>query len=180
MEIKFYYELEIEANLSKQINALLEDCFEGIGYHGRDYFKQMPHYRLIGTEHGRVIGHLGMDLRMMSIDGHNVAMLGVVDFCVNRNYRGKGMGAALLLRMLEMGTRFNHKVDGIFLVTDDPNIYLKHGFEIMDVHVKWLKIDQHQTLGIGHEKIDDAHLMVKSLTGQPIRGNQLDMLGYMY
>ena len=180
MEFTLLNEYQIDQKTSTQINALLKKCFSDAEYAGRDYFKQLPHLRLLAIENGQVIGQLGIDHRVMNLNDEAVRIFGVIDLCVDPEFRGQGIGSTLLTELESLAKKHVAKIDFLFLVTDTPAIYRNHGFKTTNVETQWLKIDQHNTLGVGTEKIQDAYFMVKEISGKQWKDGRLDMLGYMY
>jgi len=180
MTYQFTTEYQITKEISHQINLLLKHSFGNDFYKGRDYFKQIPHHRLLLWEEEELVAHLGVDHRVMSLDGNPVYTFGIIDFCVHESCRGKGLGKNILEYIEKIARESSHKVDFLFLVTDTPAYYAKLGYSAVQHEIIWLKIDQHQSLGLGKEKIDDVSFMIKVISGKPWEAEQLDMLGYMF
>ena len=180
MGLKFFSEFEVDKKTSIEISALLKRCFPAADYHRGPYFKQLPHYRLLAYENGKLIGQLGMDLRMMNMNGEAVCVLGVVDLCVHPEFRGAGVGKSLMAQYEAIASQHADRIDFLFLVTDLPGYYEKLGFTIADIKTVWLKIHRHKNHGIADEKISDAKFMVKSVSGKEWVDGDLELLGYMY
>ena len=146
MNIEFVPEIQISRDTSTAIVGLLAECFSGEGHDGRDYFKQLPHYRLLAYEQERLVGHLGVDLRMMNLNGQAVTVFGAIDVCVAPDRQGSGIGTGLLQRF-EAIARDANRVDFLFLAAKNPAIYESLGYKKTTLRTKWLKIDQHKNLG---------------------------------
>lgn len=58
-------------------------------------------------------------------------------------------------------------------------LYEANGYRYVENPCVWLKIDEHQTLGIANEALPTA-LMIKALTSEPWRPGVLDLLGYLF
>ena len=179
MNIEFVSEIQIDKSTSKAIAKLLAMCFPGEGHEGRDYFKQLPHYRLLAYEDDRLVGHLGVDLRVMNLNGRAVTVFGAIDVCVVPDRQGSGIGTAILQR-LETIARDSNRVDFLFLVSKNPLIYEKLGYKKTTVRTQWLKIDQHKNYGVGNELITDASMLFKAISDKKRVDGELDLLGYMY
>lgn len=179
-DLIFINEFEIDSKTSKQINQLLQSCFSFVDYNGFDYFKQMPHYRILVKENGKVIGHLGIDFRAMNLNGEAIHVFGVKALCVDSHYQGQGIGKLLLAEFEAIATRNSHKIDFLFLVTESPKYYEALGYQQVNVTTTWLKIDQHINYGLGTEKIEDVAFMVKQISDKKWMNGNLDLLGYMY
>ena len=149
MNIEFVPEIQIDEGMSRAAVELLTQCFPGAGHDGRDYFKQLPHYRLLAYEGDRLVGHLGVDLRVMNLNGQAVTVFGAIDVCVapDRQSLGIGIGTALLQRF-ETIARDSNRVDFLFLLSKNPAIYESVGYKKTTLRTKWLKIDQHENLAV--------------------------------
>ena len=123
-----------------------------------------------------LIGQVGLDYRVMNLNGINIKVLGIIDICIKKEYRGKGIGSKLL------GTiecfSIEHKLDFLLLFTDIETFYAKNNFMSVKNICRWTKIDEHKTLGIGEEEIKE--LMIKKVGNKVWQDGYLDMLGYMY
>lgn len=180
MHTTFVNEFQLTPVLKEQLQNLLKICFPEADFNGKEYFKQLPHGRLLLWENGALIGQLSIDYRVMNLNGEPVRVMGAADVCVLPSLQGKGIGSYLMNEWEQLAQSQPGNVDFLFLVTDKPEFYKRLGYQCHHLHVKWLKIDQHQTLGIGFEKITDSHFMVKPLGHKSWAEGPLDMLGYMY
>ena len=179
MNIELIPEIQIDRTTSIAISGLLAECFPGEGHDGRDYFKQLPHHRLLAYEQERLVGHLGVDLRVMNLNGRPVRVLGAIDLCVAQDRRGLGIGTALLQRF-ETVARDSNRVDFLFLLSKNPAIYESLGYKTTSLRTVWLKIDQHINYGLGDERISDAYVLYKAISDLQWEDGDLDLLGYMY
>ena len=93
---------------------------------------------------------------------------------------GKGVGKKLLMEFEAIAQKFSHRIDFLFLVSDEPSYYQKLGYFQTKLTTSWLKIDNHRNYGIGTEAITDTCFLVKSVSGKNWEDGVLDMLGYMY
>ena len=180
MELKFINEFQINKNLSREINALLKESFIGIDYKERDYFKQLPHYRILATENGILIGQLAIDFRVMNLNGFPLKVFGIIDLCVLPKFRKKGIATKMINKFESLARSNSEKIDFMFLVTDTPNFYKSLGFEITKIKAKWLKIDSHKSHAVENQRIEDAFFMIKPVSDIKWKNGELDFLGYMY
>ena len=180
IDLIFENEFNISSDTSKEINALLKKSFPGTKYENRDYYKQLPHYRILARKEKRLIGQLGIDFRVMNLNDQAINVFGVVDLCVDPKYRRKGIGRLLMERFEKIAKDHPNKIDFLFLVTDTPNYYKNMGFSITDITTTWLKIDQHKNYGIGKERRNDASFLIKNVSNKQWKDGELDLLGYMY
>jgi GNAT superfamily N-acetyltransferase len=176
VEIRKINEYEIDAELEKSIQELLTESFPGIYPEDRIYYKQMPHFRYLAYDQETLIAQVGLDYRVMNLNGRFIKVLGIIDLCVKRDYRGKNIASELLNKIDEFGRV--HRIDFLLLFADINKVYLNNGFVKAKNTCKWLKIDEHKTLGIGEEEIDE--LMIKKMGPKDWEEGHLDMLGYLY
>ncbi|NUU76770.1 GNAT family N-acetyltransferase [Paenibacillus xylanilyticus] len=170
--------MELNNELSVQLQQLLVASFPEIYPEDRMYFKQVPHSRLLvmDAEH-RLIGHVGLDYRTMNLNGTAIRVLGVIDLCISVTHRSKGI-ASMLLGEVDKLSKQN--VDFILLFADHVNLYVRNGYQSVKNRCKWLKID-HTTLttvGIGDQVMDG--LMMKQAGTVPWDEGELDFIGYLY
>ena len=181
MNIVQIADFAIDENQSKEIARLLSVCFPNHkdDYRGRDYFKQLPHHRLLAYSSGKLIGHLGIDFRVMNLNDKPVRVFGAVDVCVAPENRKTGI-ATTLLRRFEEVARDSGRVDFLFLVSNEPGFYERLGYETTMLRTTWLKLDQHSNFGVATEEISDASFLYKSISNAQWNDGELDLLGYMY
>ncbi|WP_199455067.1 GNAT family N-acetyltransferase [Vibrio owensii] len=142
----------------------------------RSYYKQLPHYRALEFQGTKLIGYMGLDYRVMNLNEQPTKVLGIIDLCVDTDFQGKGVASTMLTRVTEYAQ--DKDVDFIILVADDPSLYLKNGFQCLEVEATWLRVHEHNNYGVAEERLND--LYVKPLRGQIVTKGALDWLGYMY
>jgi predicted N-acetyltransferase YhbS len=119
---------------------------------------------------------MGVEHRMISVDGTPIRIFGIVDFCVTASARSRGLGGVLLATVEELGRASG--VDAIVLFADDPRLYLAAGYRESDGQARWVMINEHETLGIAERPVDG--MMGKMLSGKPWQPQLVDLLGHMY
>lgn len=179
MEIKKILEYDIDDKLRNKLQKLLVGSF-GTGFPSdRIYYKQLPHFRfVVSNEQEDILGQAGIDYRIMNLNGKPILVLGIIDLCVEKAYRSKGIGTLILDEIhIFCGDKY---VDYILLFADNAKLYLNNGFVSVKNKCKWLKINEEdQTIyGIGHERIKE--LMIKEVNGKKWEEGELDLLGYLY
>lgn len=173
MEIQRIAEVEIDTALAGELTTLLRESFPD--YPARSYFKLPPHFRLIATVDGAVVGQLGVELRMMRVGTEVVRTFGVVDVCVRD--RGRGVATSLLTEVTALaGAR---GVDFIVLFADDDRLYVRNGWVPATNPLTWVKINDHRTLGLAENEVLES-LMVKPLTARPWPIGDVDLLGPVF
>lgn len=180
MTIKFVHEFQIDEATTIALNKLLQKSFAYVDYKGRDYFKQLPHYRLLAYKEDKLVGQVGIDYRAMNLNGEAIKIFGIVDLCVDKAYKGEGIGKSLLLEMERIAQQHANKIDYLFLVTEAQEYYKNLGYTATNITTAWLKIDDHKNYGVDKELITDAFFMVKQIGPKEWEDGELDLLGYMY
>ncbi|SEN49498.1 GNAT family N-acetyltransferase [Paenibacillus sp. OK076] len=178
MKLVKAYDMDLNEERSTHLQALLIASFPDVYPEDRLFFKQIPHCRILAfNPDNQLIGHVGLDYRMMNLNGKAIRVLGVIDLCVSTAYRSQGIGSLLLSEVDKLS---RGHIDFVLLFADHEGLYSKNGFKMVSNTCKWLKID-HETLttiGVGIEQIDG--LMVKEVGTLPWSEGELDFLGYLY
>ena len=116
---------------------LLDDAFPEI-FEGRTFYKQQPHHRLLAFAHERLVGHIGIDLRAITIGDKVHEILGISDLCVLPEMRGQSVGSALI----DAAERVGVGRDFAILFADDHRIYETNGCHLIEPALtRWLAID---------------------------------------
>ncbi|WP_040376197.1 GNAT family N-acetyltransferase [Peribacillus psychrosaccharolyticus] len=179
MKIDMVFDYEMGTDLASTIQELLNESFQKDFPKNRIYFKQLPHFRFVAfNEKNQLIGQVGIDYRVMNLNGEPIRVLGLIDLCVTQNTRSKGIGSKLLLEIEQFCC--NRNIDFLLLFADNKTLYLKNGYRSVTNKCKWLKINHESqiTRGIGYEKIEG--LMIKEVGKYGWREGDLDFLGYLY
>ncbi|MBB6022333.1 putative acetyltransferase [Paenibacillus sp. JGP012] len=179
MKIEKIHEYDINGEIEAKIQELLTICFPKIYPAHRIYFKQLPQCRFLAfNRENQLVGHVGLDYRVMNLNGEPIKILGVIDLCVSPNARSEGIGSLLLSEVEKFSEGRN--IDFILLFADNMTLYSKNGYTSVGNKCKWLKIDNESliTKGIGYELIDE--LMVKAVGKKKWINGDLDLLGYLF
>lgn len=170
------FEFEITSQEHSEITLLRNACFDSCTRE-RSYFKQLPHFRYLAVENGEIVGMVGVDHRMISIDGREFSIFGIIDLCVAGSQRGQGI-AASLMRAVESQARIS-QIDFLVLMADNHGFYQKFGFELRSNYCAWLRINDFKNFGIAFEQLD-KELMSKQLGSKLWPDGMLDFLGYLF
>ncbi|MCK1988158.1 GNAT family N-acetyltransferase [Lysinibacillus fusiformis] len=179
MKIETIYDYEINGSLRAKLQYLLTECFAEDYPKERIYFKQLPHFRFIATDDkNELVGQVGLDYRIMNLNGKPIRVLGIIDLCVSKNQRSQGIGSLLLSKIDEFCK--GKSVDFLLLFADNKKLYVNAGFKSVHNECTWLKIDNKNqtTNGIGYEKINE--LMIKEIGNIKWEDGKIDLLGYLY
>ncbi|GIN39358.1 GNAT family N-acetyltransferase [Heyndrickxia oleronia] len=179
MKIEKIYEYEIDSKLRAKLQELLIECFTEEYPKDRIYFKQFPHFRFIAIDDNyQIVGQVGLDYRVMNLNGKPIRVLGIIDLCVSKIKRSQGIGSLMLSKINDFCEE--KLVDFLLLFADNQKLYLNAGFKSVNNECKWLKIDNENqtTYGIGEEKFNE--LMIKEVGNIKWKNGKLDLLGYLY
>ena len=176
MYIERHLESEISSDTHRAIQALRNSCFIEHAV-PRSYGKQLPHFRILASDDQELVGHVGVDHRVMRFGDQVCSVFGVVDLCVAEDMRGKGIGGALLSRIEEYARR--GRIDVMFLLCYKPELYLSQGFRRLDAECNYLGIDEHKNLGVLSEHLS-GEIMIKSFGMDQLPTGPIDFLGYMF
>lgn len=176
MEFAKIHEYDIGPELESKILRLLTESFPGEYPTQRIYYKQIPHLRYVAFDKDMLVAQVGLDYRVMNLNGQMIKVLGIIDLCVSTEYRDKGIGSQLL-KIIE-GFSKEHEMDFLLLFADKIEVYRKNGYIRVKNTCVWTKIDEGHTLGVGEKEIRE--LMIKRVGTKDWNDGTLDMLGYLY
>lgn len=176
MRIEKLIEHDIDLRLHAAITKLREECFPE-DHKPRSYYKQLPHFRFLAYEGESLVGHMGVDHRVVSVGESVFSTFGVIDLCVREKYQGRGIGSALLVRLLQLAK--GKEIDFVILVSGVHRFYEKYGFTVITPEFRWLRIYDHETVGIGNMRLD-VPMMVKQIGENPWPEEPVDLLGYLF
>jgi GNAT superfamily N-acetyltransferase len=176
MHIARVEEFAIESQVFAHIGELLRVAFPGYPL-DRPYFKLRPHFRFLAWNDETLVGHMGVDHRVIRIGAEVLSIFGVIDLCVAPHYQHRSL-ATQMLEQLAVLARQTHR-DAIVLFADDHRLYSANGYQRVEAPCTWMMIDDHRTLGIAERSLGDC-MMVKPITLQRWPDGAIDMLGYLF
>ena len=176
MKIQRIEEFKITISQKKDIRRLLAECFPGYPK-DRTYYKQLPNFRYLVFADHQLIGHLGVEHRMIAVDKKPFSIFGIVDFCVATEFQGKHLATTLLHKLEKLGGE--HRIDFVLLTASDPQLYLKNGYQLHGNTCRWLFISDHQTLGVKNQHLKDT-ILVKALGAHQWSEGTVDFLGSVF
>ncbi|PRA07297.1 MULTISPECIES: GNAT family N-acetyltransferase [unclassified Paenibacillus] len=172
------YDVDLSEEWSTLLQELLVASFPEVYPKDRLFFKQIPQGRVLAfAPDNQLVGHVGIDYRIMNLNGKPIRVLGIIDLCVSSAIRSQGIASLLISEVERMA---KGRVDFVLLFADHEELYSKNGFKTVSNTCKWLKID-HETLttvGVGHQEVEG--LMIKEVGSMPWSEGELDFLGYLY
>ncbi|HCH1023369.1 TPA: GNAT family N-acetyltransferase [Vibrio parahaemolyticus] len=170
-----YPEIELSKEQHNAIEVLRNKSFPEHQV-ARSYYKQLPHMRALKYKDDQLVGHMGLDYRVVSVGYEIYKVLGVSDFCVDLRFQRQGTGSAMLSQLSEYAS--TKDVDFIILISELDDFYVANGYQRLNSLSSWLRIHEHKNYGIAVEQVDD--LYVKSISGKTWSVGHIDWLGYMY
>jgi predicted N-acetyltransferase YhbS len=177
MTLELVDEFRLSAAQREAIRDLLCEAFPDAGFSAtKIYYKQIPPRRLLATRGGRLVGHLGLEHRVIGTVSGPASLFGIVDLCVRASCRGQGVASRMLAWVDALARR--HNVDFLMLFAHDPRLYERNGFARAGNVLRWTKVHEHRTLGIGEEPLEE--LMVKPAGARAWPDGPVDLLGYQF
>ena len=170
-------EMGLKGALDQRIADLLDRCFPDV-FEGRSYYKQVPHSRLLLRRMGRLIGHVGLDHRVIRVGETVTRVTGIIDLCVDPDHRCVGRGSALLAFAENLVRR--GQTDYMILFADRADLYLRNGYHSVEpAMVMWLAIDERASHSMQRRDFSGT-FMAKALSDGPFPRGEIDLLGYLF
>ena len=167
-------EMSRDNDEESQIAAILEQCFDGM-HGGRTYCEQIPQQRLLGYCGDRLVGHLGLDYRMIRIGEAIISIVGIIDLCVVPDLRRNGLAQ----RLLAAAEKRSAAQDFSVLMAKDTRLYERAGYCLLTkADVTWLVIDELRCHGVSNRDLSDI-FMQKPLSSKQWPKGPIDMLGFL-
>ena len=168
-------EMSRDHDEESQIAAMLKQCFDGM-HEGRTYCEQIPQQRLLGYCGDRLVGHLGLDYRMIRIGEAIFSVVGIIDLCVVPDLRRRGLAQ----RLLAAAEKRSAAQDFSVLVAKDTRLYERTGYRLLaKADVTWLAIDELRCHGVSNRDLSDI-FMQKPLSTKTWPKGPIDMLGFLF
>jgi GNAT superfamily N-acetyltransferase len=176
MPIEIIPEYKLSNHVRKLANRLLVSSFPDYP-RDRSYYKLLPQFRYLVWEGENLIAQMGVEHRVITNTGIPVRIFGLIDLCVASSYRSQKIATTLLQQIEELGR--TSKIDFLVLFADDSRLYAENGYQRVANICRWLKVDEHQTLGVGEGSLSDC-MMVKQIGEQTWQSGIVDLLGYLF
>ena len=176
MKITRLEEFTIDNALSDEIQKLLKLCFSEYPQ-GRTFYKQIPTFRYLAWEGKQLVGHMAIEHRLINASGRKARIFGVADLCVSKSFQHKKIATTLLEKLENLGKK--HHIDFILLIAQQHGLYQNNQFQLVQNTCRWVIINEFQTLGVGHRRLDDC-LMIKPLGDMEWKEGLVDFLGYIF
>lgn len=170
-------EMDLKGPLEERVAVLLDHCFPNT-FEGRSYFKQVPHSRLLLSRNGRLIGHAGLDHRIIRVGETVTRVTGIVDLCIDPDHCRVGRGSTLLAFAEDLARR--GQTEHMILFADRPDLYIRNGYRAVETAwVTWLAIDERASHSMQRRDFS-GKFMAKDLSKDPFPRGEIDLLGYLF
>ncbi|MFK7807336.1 MAG: GNAT family N-acetyltransferase [Saprospiraceae bacterium] len=176
MKIRKTDEYKISYDQALAINALLTTCFSGFPSN-RNYYRSLPSFRLLAWKKDKLIGQLAVVFRVIKVGSTVVRVFGISDVCVHPDHRDNNC-ARLLLDSLDDYCQ-KYRIDFQILIAEEQKFYEKRSYQSVSNTVRWLLINDHQSLGVMHGTLDNS-LMIKQTGKVEWNEGLLDLLGGVF
>jgi GNAT superfamily N-acetyltransferase len=176
MQIEIVPEYKLSSDVHNLTNRLLVSSFPDYPV-DRSYYKLLPQFRYLVWEGENLIAQMGIEHRVITNTGIPARIFGLIDLCVDSSYRSQKIATTLLQQIEELGR--TSKIDFLVLFADDSRLYAENGYQRVANICRWLKVDEHQTIGVGEKSLSDC-MMVKQVGEQTWQDGLVDLLGYLF
>ncbi len=170
-------EFMLDRNDIMNLKALLASCFPEYPEQST-FFTQLPSFRYLAHFDNQLIGHLGVDFRMINNGGQICKALCISDVCVKAGFR-KNQLASKMLQQLENDAR-EKQIDFNILIANDSKIYQHLGYHNCANKFRWLMIQKSHSLGVVQRNLGRNAFMIKSISGKKWSNNVTDLLGPIF
>lgn len=151
-----YPEWELSRDQQDQIHALLDLCFSGYP-DGKTFYRQLPAFRYLIFNKKKLIGHCGIESRVINNNGGLRRIFGLADLCIHPDHQNTGIGNQLLDRIINDASRTEY--DYIISLSSETDFYTKNGFTICDTFCRWLILADDKSFGLVHRKLENCLLV---------------------
>lgn len=168
-------EFAIGAAELRAVKKLLRSAFPG--FPDRTFYRQLPDFRLLGYADEQLMAHMAVEHRLINNAGQLLEVFGVMDLCVDALFQRRRIASRMLEQLADLGR--SHQVDFLVLLASQHQLYLEHGFRLVQHPCVWMMISGDQTLGVARRSVNTS-LMVKSLGKREWEDGLVDFLGPIF
>ncbi len=123
------------------------------------------------------MAHMAVEHRLINNAGQLLEVFGIMDLCVDALFQRRRIASRLLEKLVALGS--THQVDFLVLLASQHQLYLEHGFQLVQHPCVWMMISGDQTLGITRRSVNTS-LMVKPLGAKEWKEGLVDFLGPIF
>lgn len=170
-------EFEITKPKATAISQLLQQSFD-LFPDSRIYYNQVPNFRLLAWKQEALIAQVGIVYRIVSLGNEPIRIFGIMDLCVDDNFRNQQIGTKLLKKIDELAKA--NEIDFVLLFGDGQDFYLNNNYQLVNNPCRWVLLKNHRTMGILQRTIPET-LLVKQI-GKTVWKNDatLDLMGFVF
>ncbi|MBA3814601.1 MAG: GNAT family N-acetyltransferase [Alphaproteobacteria bacterium] len=158
--------------LKKILSKSFPECFSD-----RIFYKQLPTMRLMAFYEKRLIGQVGIDHRVISVDKAPYQIFGIVDLCVTREFRNRGIGATLLTTLENLANQC--KVNHVLAFANRQELYQKLEYHQVKANCRFLAIEDLSSHSV-IERDESKTLLIKSAVDNDFTDKAIDLLGHLF
>jgi len=161
----------------QRIQELLSHCFPDYPKNAI-FFNQLPSFRYLAQFDQKLIGHLGVDFRVINNGGQLFKVLCISDVCVHSDFRDQLL-ASEMLHQLEKDAQ-QKQIEFAILIANDSSVYRNLGYKSCSNSFRWMMIQHHKSLGIVQRNLGENGFMVKSISDKNWSDQLTDLLGPIF
>ena len=177
MELEEIEEYRIDSEKEEAIKELLQKSFE-LYPKDRIFYKQVPNFRFLLWDDNVLVAQIGIVFRVISLDKKPFRIFGLMDLCVDENYRSKKIGSKILKNIEKIGKKNN--IDFLLLFGGIQDYYEQKGFKIVTNSCRWVLMKDYETMGILNRKIPET-LLIKPISNKKWNEEaDLDLMGFVF
>lgn len=120
---------------------------------------------------------MGIEHRVITNTGIPARIFGIIDLCVDPQYRSQKLATTLLQQAEALGR--SNAIDFLVLFADDHRLYAANSYQRVTNTCRWIMIDEHSTIGVAERSLADC-MMVKQIAARTWQEGLVDMLGYVF
>ena len=176
MKLDKQEEYQLTDATNSAISSLFQSTFDGYP-NGLTYYNQVPDFRVLAWKEDKLLGHMGVHHRKVSIRQEVFSVFGIVDLCVAPEVQLNNVGTKLIKWLTDLAEA--NPVDFIMLTSEINDFYLKNGFVVAQNPCRWLVIHNHVSMGVFRRELKRG-LMIKATSSAEWPIGEVDLMGHMF
>ncbi|MBY0273606.1 MAG: GNAT family N-acetyltransferase [Alphaproteobacteria bacterium] len=176
LKIKRKQECDLDKTDRSSLRGILSECFPEC-FTDRVFYKQLPTMRLMAFYEKRLIGQVGIDHRVVSVNRIPYQIFGIVDLCVTGDFRSRSIGTLLLTALENLANQCD--VNYVVAFADQHELYKKLGYKQVKANCRFLAIEDLSSHSI-IERDESKILLIKSREDVDFTDKTIDLLGHLF
>jgi predicted acetyltransferase len=152
MNIQYLKDVDVSAELDKQIRTLLCNCFikdqDTQVFSRQRYYNEMPEHRYMLWDKDHLIAHVAVHDKQVLIDDIRYPICAVAEVCVHPSYRKQGIVNIILEKIHLIRMEYG---DAYSILFGDEEVYSSSGYRCVD-NLKALNLSQDWNV-MGHTMV---------------------------